>query len=53
VILGTDEEFECWTGGGKIILHKAGESNATDMPIDVNNDGTVDTPMGEIRKKGN
>jgi hypothetical protein len=50
--LGDDEEFECWTGGGKIILHKAGESNATDMPIDINNDGTLDTPLGEIRKKG-
>lgn len=50
--LGADEEFECWTGGGKIILHKAGESSATDMPIDINNDGTLDTPMGEIRKKG-
>jgi hypothetical protein len=51
--LGADEEFECWTGGGKIILHKPGESNATDMPIDINNDGTLDTPLGEIRKKGN
>jgi hypothetical protein len=50
---GADEEFECWTGGGKIILHKAGQSNATDIPIDINSDGTLDTPMGEIRKKGN
>jgi hypothetical protein len=50
--LGDDEEFECWTGGGKIILHKSGESNATDMPIDINNDGSLDTPLGEIRKKG-
>lgn len=48
-----DEEFECWTGGGKIILHKAGESDATDIPIDINNDGSLDTPLGEIRKKGN
>jgi len=51
--LGADEELECWTGGGKIILHKAGESNAADMPLDINNDGTIDTPLGEIRKKGN
>jgi len=48
-----EEELECWTAGGKIILHKAGESNDTDMPIDINNDGTLDTPVGEIRKKGN
>jgi hypothetical protein len=51
--LGADEEFECWTGGGKIILRKPGESNATDMPIDINNDGSLDTPLGEIRKKSN
>ena len=51
--LGPDEELECWTGGGKVILHKAGESNATDMPLDINNDGSLDTPLGEIRKKGN
>jgi hypothetical protein len=38
--------------GDKIILHKPGQSNL-DMPISINNDGTLDTPMGEIRKKGN
>jgi hypothetical protein len=51
--LGPDEELECWTGGGKIILHKTGESNGTDMPIDINNDGSLDTPLGERKKKGN
>jgi hypothetical protein len=51
--LAGEEEFECWTAGDKIILHKPGESNVTDMPIDVNNDGSLDTPLGEIRKKGN
>ena len=51
--LGDGEEFECWMGGDKIILHKPGESSDTDMSIDINNDGTLETPMGEIKKKGN
>ena len=51
--LGDPEELECWTGGGKIILHKAGAFFDQDMPLDINNDGTLDTPLGEIKKKGN
>jgi len=49
---GEGEVLECWMSGDKIILHKPGQSNL-DMPIAINNDGTLDTPMGEIRKKGN
>ncbi len=49
---GNDEVFECWMGGEKIYLHKPGNSNL-DMPIDINNDGTLQTPIGEIKKKGN
>jgi hypothetical protein len=49
---GNDEKFECWMGGEKIYLHKPGNSNL-DMPIDINNDGTLQTPLGEIKKKGN
>ncbi len=45
-----DEELECWLSGKKIILHKPGAANE-DMPIDINDDGTLDTPMGEVRKK--
>jgi len=44
------EEVECWTGGGKIYLHKPGEKD--DMVLDINNDGTLDSPMGELKKKG-
>ena len=44
-----DEEFECWTNGKKIYLHKPGQD---DLDIDVNDDGTLDTPMGELKKKG-
>ena len=49
--LADDEEVECWTGGGKIYLHKDGEPE--DLPIDINDDGTLDTPFGEIKKKSN
>jgi hypothetical protein len=49
---GDDEVFECWMGGGRIYLHKPGKSNL-DMPININNDGTLQTPLGEIKKKGN
>lgn len=50
---GGGEESECWMDGEKIYLHKPGESTDTDMPIDINNDGTLETPFGEIKKKGN
>jgi hypothetical protein len=48
-----DESFECWMGGGKIFLHPAGQPTNQDMPIDINDDGTLQTPLGEIKKKGN
>jgi hypothetical protein len=47
--LTDDEEFECWTGGKKIYLHKAGQQE--DLDIDINDDGTLDTPLGELKKK--
>jgi hypothetical protein len=47
------EVMECWTGGGKIYIHKPGDPSSEDMPLDINNDGTRDTPFGEIKKKGN
>ena len=50
--LGDDEFLECWMSGDKIILHKPSDPNV-DMPIDINTDGTLQTPLGEIRKKGN
>ena len=50
--MGDDESLECWMGGGKIVLHKVGDDK-NDMPIDINDDGSLSTPMGEIRRKGN
>ena len=51
--MGGTEEFECWMEREKIYLHKPGEPPENDMPIDINNDGTLETPFGEIKKKGN
>jgi hypothetical protein len=50
--LGTsDDELECWMGGGKVYLHKPGESQ--DLPLDINDDGTLQSPFGELKRKGN
>jgi hypothetical protein len=50
--MGVDDEQECWMGAGKIILHKPGDP--TDVPIDINDDGSLSTPLwGDIRRKGN
>jgi hypothetical protein len=40
-------------GGGQILLYKAGTSDLWDEPILVNNDGTLQTSDGAIRKMGN
>ena len=51
---GPPDEYECWTGGGKIILHQPGNPNhIPDMDLDINNDGTIQAPFGELKKKGN
>ena len=50
--LGGAEEYECWTGGGKIYLYTPGESSGG-LAMHINNDGTLDTPFGEVKKKGN
>jgi hypothetical protein len=46
-----DTTLECWTSGDKIVLRKPGDASQ-DMPIDINDDGTLQTPMGELKKKG-
>jgi hypothetical protein len=48
-----DEVYECWMGGGRIYLHNPEGGTIPDMPLDINNDGTLDSPMGELKKKGN
>jgi hypothetical protein len=46
-----DDGLECWMGGGKVYLHKPGESQ--DMLLDINDDGTLQSPLGELKRKGN
>jgi len=48
-----DEEVECWMGGGKIYLHSPGTRPEQDFVMNVGKDGSLDTPLGEILKKGN
>jgi hypothetical protein len=48
---GNDEVFECWTAGDRIILRQPSHPNM-DMSIDINDDHSLQTPIGEIRKKG-
>ncbi len=51
--LGAPEEFECWISGGHIALYQAGSSTPFSLGFDVNNDGTIQTPLGAIKKMGN
>jgi hypothetical protein len=50
-LLTDPEEVDCWTGGGKIVLHNPRENE--DMSFVINDDGTIETPFGELKKKGN
>jgi hypothetical protein len=49
--LTSEKEAECWTGGGKIYLRWV-DGSRYDFPIDINDDGTIDTPEGSLKKKG-
>ena len=45
-------DFECFTGGGKVTFYKPGSPQST-YEFDINNDGTLQTPLGAIKKVGN
>ena len=47
-----DTLLECWMGSDKLYLHKPGDSPSQDMPMDVNDDGTLQSPFGEMKRKG-
>jgi hypothetical protein len=49
--LTSEKDAECWTGGGKIYLRWV-DGSRYDFPIDINDDGTIDTPEGALKKKG-
>ena len=48
-VLGT-QDTTCWIAGKKIYLYMAGDPEP--MMIDINDDGTLETPFGELKKKG-
>jgi len=45
--------FDCFTGGGKVVFYKAGSFTPFSYDFDINNDGTLQTPLGAIKKMGN
>lgn len=49
--LYSERDAQCWYGGGKIYLRWL-NGDTDDFPIDVNDDGTLDTTYGELKKKG-
>jgi hypothetical protein len=49
--LYSERDAECWFGGGKIYLRWL-NGDTDEFPIDVNDDGTLDTTYGELKKKG-
>jgi hypothetical protein len=50
---GGEDTLECWMSGEKLILREPGHPES-EMPIDINNDGTLQVPIyGEFKKKGN
>ncbi len=51
--LGGDMPFDCFTGGGKVVFYKAGSFTPFSYDFDINNDGTLQTPLGAIKKMGN
>ena len=45
--------FDCFTGDGKVVFYKAGSFAPFSYDFDINNDGTLQTPLGAIKKMGN
>jgi hypothetical protein len=51
--LGGDDVFDCFVGDGRILLYKAGSFTPDPSHFDINNDGTLQTPLGAIKRMGN
>jgi hypothetical protein len=49
--LYSERDAECWYGAGKIYLRWL-NGDTDEFPVDVNDDGTLDTTYGELKKKG-
>jgi hypothetical protein len=50
---GGEMVFDCFTGGGKVVFYQAGSFTPFAYDFDINNDGTLQTPLGGIKKMGN
>jgi len=46
-------EFDCFLGDGKVYFYKAGSFKPYDDVYEINNDGTLQTGLGAIKKMGN
>jgi hypothetical protein len=44
--------FDCWMGGGEILLYEPGSFKPSET-LEINNDGTLQTELGAIKKMGN
>ena len=51
--LGGEMLSDCFTGDGKVVFYNAGSFTPFSYDFDVNNDGTLQTPLGAIKKMGN
>lgn len=51
--LGGEMPFDCFTGDGKVVFYQAGSFTPFSYDFDINNDGTLQTPLGAIKKMGN
>jgi hypothetical protein len=45
--------FDCFTGDGKVVFYKAGSFTPFSYDFDINLDGTLQSPLGAIKKMGN
>ena len=51
--LSSPIEYDCFISGGQILLFKPGSFTPDEEPLEINNDGTIQTPLGAIKKMGN
>jgi hypothetical protein len=46
-------DLDCFIGEGKVSLYKVGSFTPFTQPMEINNDGTLQTELGAIKKMGN
>ena len=51
--LGADEHFDCFLGDSKLVFYKPGSFTSSSFVFEINSDGTLQTPLGAIKKMGN